>query len=131
MADRAPRRSLLFRGFLVLVALVLGVLGWDVWQLRSLRPPEDRTFEGFLRDGRRGEILIDSAGGRLYWVSAFPRTVIRYSQPPVYEFDRSGKLVNWTPGTDDLKGMFLDVPVRRAGRPATEAEARAWLRPIP
>ena len=133
MAQPAPRRSgclkLLARGLLLLVALILGVLGWDVVQLRRLRPPDDRTFEGFLRNDRQGSLLIDHSGDRLYWIAPAARTVVRVAEPPVYEFDRSGRLVNWTPGTGDQKGMISDTPVQRRGAPATVEEARAWLRP--
>lgn len=115
-------------GLLVLFLVVFGGLAWDVWQLRALRPPGDRTFDGFIRAGREGTLLIDSAGDRLYW-SARQKTIARYSEPVVYEFGRSGALLNWTPGTDDLKGMLLDAPVRRRGAPASVEEARAWLRP--
>lgn len=120
-------RKFLVRGFLTLVAVLLAVLGWDVWQLRALRPPQDPTFEGFLRAGRRGSLQIDPAGQRLYW-AAKASTVVPYPEPVVYEFGRSGALLNWTPGTDDFKGMILDAPVRRSGKPATVEEARAWLR---
>jgi hypothetical protein len=118
----------LLRALLVLVAVALSVLAWDVWQLRRLRPPEDPTFEGFLRDGRVGSLLLDSSGQRLYWMTS-ARTVVQYSEPVVYEFGRSGALLNWTPGTGDFKGMILDAPVQRRGTPATVNEARAWLRP--
>lgn len=117
--------KILFRAFLVLVALVLGALAWDVWQLRRLQPPDDRTFEGFVRAGRQGSLLIDAPGRRLYWMTS-TRTIVPYSEPATYEFDRSGALVNWSPGTSE--GMLLNVPVRRNGKPATFDEARAWLR---
>ena len=130
MNSPAPRRGgclrLLFRGALILVALFLGGLGWDVWQLRSLRPPQDSSFEGFLSDGRKGALMIDAAADRLYWVAPPARTIVRSSEPPVYEFNRAGALVNWTPGNE--KGMILDAPIRRRGTPATVDEARAWLR---
>jgi hypothetical protein len=115
----------LFRAFLVLVALAIGALAWDVWQLRALRPPEDRSFEGFVRAGRQGSLLIDAPHRRLYWVTSM-KTILPYSEPAVYEFDRSGALVNWSPGTSE--GMILDAPVRRSGAPATLGEARAWLK---
>ena len=108
-----------------MVALALGALAWDVWQLRRLQPPEDRTFEGFVRAGRPGSILIDAPHRRLYWVTAM-RTIVPYAEPAVYEFDRSGALLNWSPGTSE--GMILDEPVRRSGKSATLEEARAWLR---
>lgn len=130
MISPAPRRAgclrLLFRGALVLVALFLGGLAWDVRQLRALRPPQDSSFDGFVRDGRKGTLTIDSSGERLYWVAPWAKTIARSSEPPVYEFDRRGALVNWTPG--DEKGMILDAPIRRRGTPATVDEARAWLR---
>jgi len=116
-----------FQVLLVLAAVALGALAWDVVQLRRLRPPDDRTFEGFVRDGRRGSLLIDRGADRLYWTAPPHRTIARYSDH-VYEFDRSGQLVNWTPGADELKGMILDRPVRRSGQPATVDEARAWMR---
>lgn len=131
MSHDGPRRPgcfrLVFRLLLILVAAVLGILAWDVWQLRTLRPPEDRTFGGFVRDGREGSFLIDEDVGRLYWIAPSPPTVVPYPQPPVYAFDRAGRLVDWTPGTGDLKGMMQDRPVRRRGTPATREEARAWL----
>jgi hypothetical protein len=126
----APRGSrvlrFLVRGFLVLASLLLGALAWDVWQLRAMKPPRDRTFEGFVGEGRQGSLLIDAAGDRLYWIAPRPGMFVRNPEPPVYEFDRSGQLVNWTPGTE--KGMLLDVPVRRRGREAGVEQARAWLR---
>ncbi len=126
-----PRRAgclrILFRAFLLVVALALGALAWDVWQLRALRPPEDRSFEGFVRSGRKGTFLIDEAAGRLYWVAPPTPTVVPCHEPPVYEFDRSGALVDWTPGTADRKGMILERPVTRSGSPATLVEARRWL----
>jgi hypothetical protein len=126
----APRRSgllrLFIRGGLFLAALLLGALAWDVWQLRAMKPPPDRSFEGFVREGRQGSLLIDTAGERLYWIAPRPGMIVRNPAPPVYEFDRSGQLLNWTPGTE--KGMILDVPVRRRGAPAGMDQARAWLR---
>ena len=114
---------------LLVVLLILGGgLTWDVLQLRALRPPEDRTFEGFLRAGRNGSLQLDPAGGRLYWIAPPRRTFVKYSDH-VYEFDRSGRLVNWTPGAEEQKGMILDQPVRRSGKPATMDDARAWMRP--
>jgi hypothetical protein len=113
-----------FRAFLVLAALALGGLAWDVAQLRTLRPPDDRTFEGFVRSGRTGSLLIE--GDRLFWVAPPARTIVPYPEPPVYEFDRSGRLVNWTPQSGE-RGMLVDAPVRRRGSAATLEEARAWL----
>ncbi len=117
----------LFRGFLILLALGLGVLAWDVWQLRGLRPPDERTFEGFVRAGRQGTLHLDREGGRLYWIAPPARTVVRFSDPPTYVFDRSGRLIEWTPGPE--KGMLQSTPVRARGTPATVEEARAWLGP--
>ena len=116
------------RTLLVVMLAAFGVLAWDVWQLKGLRPPADPTFEGFLRAGRRGSMLIDPAGERLYWVAGPPGTVLPYPEPVVYEFGRTGALLTWTPGTGDFKGMILDAPVRRKGTPATAEEARAWIR---
>jgi hypothetical protein len=118
---------------LLLVALLLGLLAWDVWELRALRPPppEDASFEGFLKAGRRPTSLtLDVAGERLYWTALSARTVAPYSNTPVYEFDRSGRLLNWVPSGDFGKGMMADVPVRKRGSAATVEEARAWLRPV-
>ena len=125
-ARRPGCLRLLVRGFLLLAALALGVVAWDVWQLRGLRPPDDRSFEGFVRAGRQGTFTLDRDGGRLYWTVAPAKTVVRYSEPPMYEFDRSGQLVNWTPGPE--KGMILDVPIRIRGTTATLEEARTWMR---
>ncbi|MBI3857404.1 MAG: hypothetical protein HY293_17085 [Planctomycetes bacterium] len=131
MDHPAPRRPgclrILVRGALILFAAGLGVLAWDVWQLQALRPPADCTFEGFLRSGREGSILIDAAGDRLYWTARPAKTLIRYTDH-VYEFNRAGLLVNWTPGTGDGKGMLADAPVRKRGAPATLEQARAWMR---
>jgi hypothetical protein len=113
---------------LILFLVVAGALTWDVLQLRSLRPPEDRTFDGFVRAGREGSLLLDAAGGRLYWTAPPRRTFVKYSDH-VYEFERSGRLINWTPGAQEQKGMILDQPVRKGGKPATIEEARAWMRP--
>jgi hypothetical protein len=112
---------------LLVIAAVAGALLWDVCQLRALRPPDDRTFEGFVRDGREGTLLIDRSRDRLYWTAPPRRTIVRYADH-VYEFDRSGGLVNWTPGDNALKGMILDRPVVRGGTSATVDEARAWMR---
>ena len=117
----------LFVVLLLLVAAVVGVLAWDVRQLRELRPPDDRTFDGFVRAGRQGTLHLDGAADRLYWTAPPRATVVKYSDH-VYEFDRSGRLINWTPGADEQKGMILDRPVRKSGKPATMDEARAWLR---
>lgn len=119
--------KVLVRGILVVLALALAALGWDVLQLRALRPPDDRTFEGFVRAGRRGSLLLDAAAGRLYWTAPPRNTLVRYSDH-VYEFDRSGALLNWTPGAEEQKGMLLDRPVMKRGTPATADEARAWMR---
>jgi len=119
---------LLFRAFLVVVALSVGMLSWDVWQLRALKPPDDRTFEGFLRAGRQGNPVIDKDGNRLYLIAPYARTIVPRWEPPVYEFDRSGRLVNWMPSGDSKKGMLLEVPVRWRGAAASVEEARAWLR---
>ncbi len=102
------------------------MLAWDVGQLRGLRPPDDRSFEGFVRAGRAGTFRIDRDGGRVYWIAPPARTVVRFSEPPAYEFDRTGRLLNWTPGPE--KGMILDTPVHVHGTSATLDEARAWLR---
>jgi len=112
---------------LFLIVAAAGVLIWDVLQLRALRPPDDRTFDGFLRAGREGALLLDAAADRLYWTAPPRKTVVRYSDH-VYEFDRSGRLINWTPGAGEQKGMILDLPVRKSGKPATVEEARAWMR---
>jgi len=112
---------------LIVVLAVLGALMWDVVQLRALRPPEDRTFEGFVRDGRQGTLLLDAARDRLFWTAPPRKTFVKYSDH-VYEFDRAGQLVNWTPGPDGEKGMILDVPVVRGGKSATLEEARGWIR---
>lgn len=119
------------RVLLVVTLAAFGALAWDVWQLQGLRPPADPTFEGFLRAGRRGSMLIDAAGQRLYWVAGPPRTAMPYPEPVVYEFGQTGVLLNWTPGTGDFKGMMLDAPVRRKGAPVGVEEARGWLRPPP
>lgn len=120
----------LVRLLLLLLLAAFGILAFDVWQLRALRPPDDRSFEGFVRAGRSGTLLIDAPGDRLYWISA-QKTVVPYSEPVVYEFGRTGELLNWTPGTDDLRGMIVPKPVRRNGTKATLEEARSWLRPKP
>jgi len=114
---------------LALVVLGLGVLAWDVWQLRTLRPPAERTFEGFLRAGRapRG-LRIDPVVARLYWIHGPAPTLVRYSRPVVYAFNPKGDLVDWTPGTDDFKGMISGAPVVQAGPDVTLEQARAWLR---
>jgi hypothetical protein len=119
---------LLFRACLVAVVLVVGAIAWDVWQLRSLRPPDDRSFEGFVRAGRQGVLVLDKEGERLYWVAPLVRTIVPRSQPPAYEFDRSGRLLNWAPGGVSNTGMLLETPVQPRGVPATTQEARAWLR---
>ena len=116
------------RSLLVVALAAFGVLAWDVWRLQGLRPPADSTFEGFHRAGRRGSMMIDAPGQRLYWVAGPPGTVMPYPEPVVYEFGQTGSLLNWTPGTGDFKGMLLDAPVRRKGTPATVEEARAWIR---
>ena len=117
------------RAIFVLVVLALAALGWDVWQVRALQPPSDRSFEGFVIAGRQGSFLIDAPGERLYWVAPPPKTLMSYPEPPVYEFNRSGELMNWTPGTEDHRGMLGSVPVLRQGVPAGLNEVRAWLRP--
>lgn len=119
----------LLKGILVLVVLGLGVVAWDVWQLRGLRPPPDRTFEGFIRAGRTFQGLrMDPVVGRLYWIYGPAPTLIKYPRPVVYAFDRKGGLVDWTPGGDDFKGMISGAPVVQAGSEATLEQARAWLR---
>lgn len=112
---------------LLLIVAATGILTWDVLQLRALRPPNDRTFEGFVRANREGTLLLDAASDRLYWTAPPRKTVVKYSDH-VYEFDRSGELTNWTPGADEQKGMILDQPVRKKGTPATVEQARAWMR---
>lgn len=117
----------LLKALLLLVVLALGALAWDVWQLRALRPPPDRTFEGFLRAGRTPVVLrIDDAAGRLTWTPLPARTLVPQAGLPWYVFDRSGALVDWSPGTDE--GMISGAPVRRIGREATLDAARSWLR---
>lgn len=112
----------------VLIVAFLGVTTWDAWKLRQLRPPEDQSFEGFLRAGRKSHFfLINGEKERLYWVT-WQNTIVPYSEPVVYEFDRSGKLLNWTPGTDNFEGMMVRQPVRKGGAMATIDEARAWIR---
>jgi hypothetical protein len=120
--------KVLIRGALVVALAVFADLAWDVWTHKRLRPPAGQTFDGFVREGRKGTLLIDSAGQRLYWVAGPPGTVMPYPEPVVYEFGPSGALLNWTPGTHDFRGMMLDAPVRSKGKPATLDEARAWLR---
>lgn len=130
MTPPPPRRSgflrFLIRAFLVLAAAAMGVLAWDVWQLRLLRPPVDDRFEGFVSAGRTGSLSLDAPGGRLYWSAPPVRTVMRYSGHPIFEFERTGRLVNWTPG-GDVKGMKVDVPVVARGTPVTLEGARAWM----
>ena len=104
----------------VLLALGLGAVAWDVYQLRALRPPADATFEGFAREGA---FRIDDA--RLYWIAPKPRTIVPHAEPPVYVFDRRGALIDWTPGEEP--GMRSGSPVRPRGREATREQARAWL----
>lgn len=114
----------------VLLALGLGVLAWDVYQLRALQPPADRTFEGFARAGKAATLLrIDDAGGRLYWLTLPPkRVLVRDTAPPVYAFDREGALVDWTPGGEP--GMISGSPLYSRGRDATLETARAWLKQV-
>ena len=112
------------KAVLVLIVAVLGALAWDVWQLRSLRPPPDRSFEGFVRAGRAStSLLIDE--GRLYWIAPRPRTIVPHAEPPVYAFDRRGALVDWTPGGEP--GMLSGAPLRPKGRKATLDQARQVL----
>ena len=119
----------ILKGVLTLVVLGLGVLAWDVWQLRSLRPPAERTFEGFLRAGRTFQGLrIDPTVARLYWIHGPAPTLFPYSQPVVYAFNPKGNLVDWTPGTENFKGMISGAPVVQAGPGVTLEQARAWLR---
>ncbi len=130
MAAPPPRSGcsrVLARGVLALVALALGGLGWDVWQLRQLRPPEDSTFDGFVRSGRAGSLLLDATSDRLYWIAAPPPTIIRSPAPPAYEFNRSGVLLNWTPGSE--KGMILEAPVHPRGSAVSVDDARRWIHP--
>ena len=112
----------------VLLALGLGVLAWDVYQLRSFQPPPDRSFEGLTRAGRASTgFRIDDAGGRLYWIAPPPkRVLVRDAEPAVYAFDRKGALVDWTPGGEP--GMISGSPLRSRGREATLDQARAWLK---
>ena len=112
---------------LFLVLAVAGVLTWDVLQLRALKPPDDRTFEGFVRAGREGTLLLDADAARLYWTAPPRKTFVKWADH-VYEFDRSGQLINWTPGAEEQKGMILDRPVRKSGKAATPEDARAWMR---
>jgi hypothetical protein len=119
----------LLKVLLALIVLALGVVGWDVWKLRGLRPPPDRTFEGFLRAGRAPQRLrMDPVVGRLYWIHGPAPTLVPYSRPVVYAFNPKGELVDWTPGTDDFKGMISGAPVVQAGPDVTLEQARAWLR---
>jgi hypothetical protein len=112
----------------VLVVAFLGVMAWDAWKLRELRPPEDQSFEGFMRSGRKSHyFLIDREKNRLYWVT-WQNTIAPYSEPVVYEFECSGRLLNWTPGTSNFEGMMVQRPVLKSGVMATIDEARAWLR---
>ena len=115
------------KALFVLLALGLGVLAWDVYQLRSLRPPPDRTFDGLTRAGRAAtSFRIDDAGGRLYWIAPSPkRVLVRDVEPALYVFDRQGALLDWTPGGEP--GMMSGSPLRSRGRQATRDEARAWL----
>jgi hypothetical protein len=123
-----PTAGALLRAVLLLLALGLGVLAWDVYQVRALRPPADRSFEGFLKAGRTpAGLRIDDLGARIYWIADPARTLLRYPQPPVYAFDRGGALVDWTPGTSDFAGMISGAPVIRAGREATLDHVRAWF----
>ena len=109
----------------VLLAAALGAVAWDVWQIRSLRPPPDRSFEGFTRAGRAStSFRIDEAGGRLYWIAPRPRTIVPHAEPPVYAFDRRGALVDWTPGGEP--GMLSGAALRPRGREATPEQARVW-----
>jgi hypothetical protein len=123
----APRRSRLFGLAALAVAALLAGLAWDVAQLRGLRPPEDRSFEGFLAAGRKPSALrLDDAGERLAWTAPYPPTLLPHADPPVYLFDRRGRLIDWTPGSEP--GMLSGAPVPRRGREATLEQARAWLR---
>ncbi len=129
-ASRRPGcLRLLFLAILALVAIALGILAWDVWQLRALAPPAEATFEGFLEAGRRPEgLCIDAAGERLYWEAPRARTFTRNSKFPLYEFDRRGRLINWTPDCGNSNGMIQDTAMKVRGTPTGLQEARAWLR---
>jgi hypothetical protein len=117
---------ILIRIFLLLAAVAMGILAWDVWQLRLLRPPVDDRFEAFVAAGRTGSLSLDAPNERLYWSAPPVRTVMRYSGQPLFVFDRAGNLVNWTPG-GNVKGMKIDVPLSVRGIPVTLEDARAWM----
>jgi hypothetical protein len=121
------RRSWIARTLLLAVVALLAGLAWDVHQLRSLRPPDDRSLDGFLAAGRRPSALhLDDVTERLAWTAPFPPTILPHADPPVYLFDRAGCLVDWTPGGEP--GMFSGAPIPRRGREATLEQARAWLK---
>lgn len=118
------RRVLKF--VLLLIALGLGVVAWDVYRIRALRPPDDRSFEGFRRAGREATVFfIDDSRGLLKWIAPPARTLVPASAPPVYVFDRRGSLVDWSPGEE--KGVVSGEGIHRGGRRVTVEEAWAWL----
>lgn len=110
-----------------MIALGLGAIAWDVWQIRSLRPPADRSFEGFRRAGREAKVVfIDDARGQLKWIGAPARTIVPAAAPPVYVFDRRGALLDWSPGEEP--GVLSGQAIHRGGRVVSIEQAWAWLR---
>lgn len=121
------------RNFLALAALCLVLMGgWAVLMKRwvqSVQPggtmlpavlakhphPEDRRV--FAVEGREYLALFGP-------VRAFPRFP---SGPPVYVFDRSGTLVDWTPDAGDDEGFKSRWPGFASGRAVAQDEVTHWM----
>jgi hypothetical protein len=116
--------------FVVLVVVglfggwLLGVRSW----YRSVQPAGPSLAEHLNQRAvpEFGRIVV--AGGREFLVLLGPiQALPRFpSGPPVYVFDRAGKLVDWTPDVGDDESFNQRWPGLNSGRSVTSEDVAAW-----
>ena len=114
----------------ILILLGLAAIGWfslAAVEARRLRPPTSaRTLPSFLSVMPRPERFeIHVAGDRRYLlvVGRLPALLTLPSGPPVYVFDTSGKLLDWTADSGDDPRFVERWGSHSGGQRISKAEA--------
>lgn len=100
--EAARSRKLLRVALFALLACVM-VFAYESWAQNRYAPPSGvRTLAQFLAwDPSSNRFLRFSLGEREYVAVLGPRLRLLASGPPVYLFDESGSLIDWTDDCED------------------------------